>query len=877
VEAAEGKRLGIKMAREINDAARTALAEEAASRVEEEFGLEQDLMRRKASLMEDSLVKLRAMHELEIKEVERAVQMREMTQTQANEKLLVLDDEYHKKALEQIKKEDQEAREIRQKTADAELEYSRLVNEGRLKALERAYDEDKLTTEQYLEEKRAIIAEGYDLQIEAFKERLGEAGLELGEDNVIGIRIQILEEEKNQALASVVDTTDRMKDLAKDSARTMTGALSGFTDNAIEDFHNMGEVFSQTILSMIHDLAQLTMQKTLWEPLADILSGAIGSAVGGIGGGTSNIVGGYDITQPIFGFQPGGAIPGSGTGDTVPIMGEAGEYILPKKRVQEIGLGYLDQLRRGFQEGGLVEDYSPFRVSWNAVYNPLTGWITFGGDRTFRGSVYDRNWLSRAMLSPTIVGSYQIWNTGMAQQPFTRPGGIVPPIPPTPPEPQPPGPEPEPPGPITPPEPDPEIPTTPPKEAIPDWLLPPEEGARVALPDWVESMYDIFGYTPRTGEAFPLVESKEAVNRWNLPAITQPTQDLLDQFGFKTSPLIGMPYYFFKSYGEWAEPLFALSLLTGMKSQYLTAVPGIAELLSSGFDSVIESVPGNPMNKEKTADILNSIIAKGKNPLDSNEYGARILTEVLNSLYYSLGTRGTMAVENPTVDYKVFDRMADFYRNAYDEYMDSSDLSPLKQKHAGYIYARGFYDYMVSTMAKALGTGTIGGIGYRPGWVSAYYGEGPGAPGAWLPQDYMKWGIGEESPAAASYAPFRPFPKKPQNEWSIYDFALMALFREKFPEWKKYTFHGGGLVGALEEGETILPKKYHEGGIVGREPGGGVAITPRVTINIQNQTGIRLEAEEEFSMADFEGVVKSIVLRAYSNDPVFRHMSGGRR
>jgi hypothetical protein len=71
------------------------------------------------------------------------------------------------------------------------------------------------------------------------------------------------------------------------------------------------------------------------------------------------------------GFKEGGRIPGYGGGDRIPVLAEAGEYIIKKEAVKNLGINTLNALNRmdiaslvnklsdnriqKFQEGGLVK------------------------------------------------------------------------------------------------------------------------------------------------------------------------------------------------------------------------------------------------------------------------------------------------------------------------------------------------------------------------------------------------------------------------------------------------------------------------------------------------------------------------------------------
>lgn len=67
------------------------------------------------------------------------------------------------------------------------------------------------------------------------------------------------------------------------------------------------------------------------------------------------------ITAPIrggFGLAEGGLIPGVGNTDSVPAMLTPGEFVIPKDKVKDLGVGFFEAIRsgtlEGFAKGGLV-------------------------------------------------------------------------------------------------------------------------------------------------------------------------------------------------------------------------------------------------------------------------------------------------------------------------------------------------------------------------------------------------------------------------------------------------------------------------------------------------------------------------------------------
>src|SRR5699024_8131018 len=55
--------------------------------------------------------------------------------------------------------------------------------------------------------------------------------------------------------------------------------------------------------------------------------------------------------------QSGGHIPGYGGGDRVPALLEQGEFVIPKRRVGQYGLTFLEAIRTGTLNAGQIGRY----------------------------------------------------------------------------------------------------------------------------------------------------------------------------------------------------------------------------------------------------------------------------------------------------------------------------------------------------------------------------------------------------------------------------------------------------------------------------------------------------------------------------------------
>ena len=61
---------------------------------------------------------------------------------------------------------------------------------------------------------------------------------------------------------------------------------------------------------------------------------------------------GFSMVCRALGFANGGLVPGSGSGDRVPMMGEPGEFVIRKAAVQSVGVQALSNLNATGQMGG---------------------------------------------------------------------------------------------------------------------------------------------------------------------------------------------------------------------------------------------------------------------------------------------------------------------------------------------------------------------------------------------------------------------------------------------------------------------------------------------------------------------------------------------
>lgn len=117
---------------------------------------------------------------------------------------------------------------------------------------------------------------------------------------------------------------------------------------------NSFQALAQSILGITNNLVSLARTASEVLPILAAVgtAGAVASFTrgGGFQGFAGRVFGGR--------FQEGGQVPGTGSGDKIPILAEPGEFVLRKSAVQKIGLQNVRALNSAgvqrFQRGGLI-------------------------------------------------------------------------------------------------------------------------------------------------------------------------------------------------------------------------------------------------------------------------------------------------------------------------------------------------------------------------------------------------------------------------------------------------------------------------------------------------------------------------------------------
>ncbi len=146
--------------------------------------------------------------------------------------------------------------------------------------------------------------------------------------------INRLVEEQKKRIESGKDAIDVNNNLAG-TFGTLEGAVTGFK-NASGDSTQTLKVFLRTAAQLI----------ALTGPQGAAASGALNLASAFIGH-----TGGLIKNNGIQRFAQGGMVQGQ---DNVPIMAQAGEFIMRREAVQNIGVGNLAQMNRSASGGGVT-------------------------------------------------------------------------------------------------------------------------------------------------------------------------------------------------------------------------------------------------------------------------------------------------------------------------------------------------------------------------------------------------------------------------------------------------------------------------------------------------------------------------------------------
>ena len=665
-----------------------------------------------------------------------------------------------------------------------------------------------------------------------------------------------------------------LQTFAQDASGTISNSFANFASSAMLDFENMGEAFGQMVSGMLSDIARLATQQLVTGLIASILPTPVKKAGGGI----------------VPGYSSGGGV------DDIPAMLQAGEFVVQRDAVKQMPMQFWDGLNR-MHEGGAVLGFADGGTVPNAGAYRLPGLV----DNPFRKQIDARTKIALGMQKKALGGN--------------KP----PPAPPPPPDDPGGGPDPTwtwkewiawwlenfgtkpDPGDLPPPDDWPTDPDGPP--VIPEEFVPwGDTDFRKVIPDYALEFFDRYDYEP-WADTLVRPKTPKALNKWTMPRLPKSVEMLLGQFGYDTRKDMSYDPKMYQEFGAWTDPLIAMSLMTGIKPEQLADLVPIAKMMQEGFEVSPDM---------KMASGINDMLTKGSG--GAGVSGVNMMAEIMEAMYFHLGTSGNMNAVRPDIAYSLDEIVGPLSSTgAQHEKIDyemarrnGEDLSRFRDLESiwyayasnkmhgdqaggtgegtseneiltGYLqqmYTRAYYDYMTKAGFDYLSPEGMGMLGKRPGWVdTGHPDESIGYPGNWLPSDIMQY-TGNFTPTDSDY----------WDSWGD---------TSKIPGFEDFSVPGmarGGAIGIglkpnevpaiLTRGEMVLnPAQYHDGGIVGYAGGGPVGSGGfgghKTTINIINKTPVQIEAVEEFSMENFRETIKSITIRAVQTDPSYRALMQG--
>ena len=734
-----------------------------------------------------------------------------------------------------------------------------------------------------------------------------------------------------------------LQTLADGASDTISSSFANFASSAMLDFENIGESFAQMISSMLSDLARLSTQQLFTSLFTSIL-GSVGSGASGGTGTTTYGLPNIHTGGAVTGFARGGAV------DDIPAMLQAGEFVVQRDAVKQMPIEFWDGLNQmhaggavqGFAMGGKApkSGLAPNLLdTWRRLHPPsppeppppmspppATTPTDVLGDILDFGEFGDILDLVFGDLGD-VFGNFDF--SELTRDAWIKFLGSVPPallqyvgqllkewnLRPM--EPQLPGPD------------WPENPLGP-GEIPKDFLSWGDESFSQYLDPDTSGIQERFGYRPWAATLVRPPATPD-LNRWRMPRLPKSVEKLFAQYGFETRKDMSYDPSMYQDYGGWADPLLALSIMTGMKMDKIADIVPIAELIQGSFDPALDFKESQAKAKSIN-DLLTGGTGTGLN-------GTDLMAETLSAMYFNLGTRGELGPERQDMKYDI---SPELFEREYAEFKKYGlDLAPFKDFHSisyllelmtlmgdmigetdkgiveDYVglleqaYTRAYNDLTINSAFDYISPEGLDMLGQRPGWVDTGHPEDSiGNPANWLPTSILNYTGEKVSPNDPSWDTWGDYTQKHGFEQfnpldQIEDWAPIVPRRtppgnpRDAEEWARQlglTEHTagmwseGGAVGLglksnevpaiLTRGELVLrPDQYHSGGIVGYAGGGPVMPSGlgghQTTINIINKTPIQIEATEEFSMENFSQTIKNITIRAVQTDPSYRALMQG--
>jgi tape measure domain-containing protein len=180
----------------------------------------------------------------------------------------------------------------------------------------------------------------------------------------------------------------------KEKLDSLNGVITSITDQLKNDLLVKIGIDGNSVTeaqSIINDLIKPAVKTITVRTVKEGDPGAFTTPQGGAEHAVTGTVG--------EGFATGGFIPGYGGGDQVPALLERGEFVIPKEKVKQHGLGLMEFLRTGkaakFAAGGLVglnisDELAKIKKQRDeAMIRQLLGNVLYAGSTGIGG--YDRN------------------------------------------------------------------------------------------------------------------------------------------------------------------------------------------------------------------------------------------------------------------------------------------------------------------------------------------------------------------------------------------------------------------------------------------------------------------------------------------------------
>jgi hypothetical protein len=160
--------------------------------------------------------------------------------------------------------------------------------------------------------------------------------------------------------------THQIVDGIKGIEQALSSGLVDALTAVMNGTKSVGQAFKDMALQVVQAIEKIVLNLLIQLAVQQAIKAAFGTSIPitGLSGGGQVPTGGYGAYQ--FGggtsnmmssaagsFQTGGPIPGHGSGDHVPILGEPGEYMINKESAKRFGYGNLERINK-MQGGGRV-------------------------------------------------------------------------------------------------------------------------------------------------------------------------------------------------------------------------------------------------------------------------------------------------------------------------------------------------------------------------------------------------------------------------------------------------------------------------------------------------------------------------------------------